>query len=182
MMRRGFLIAAVVSLVTSGLLTGAHAEASPKHSGSIVGLWQRHTTCQQRVHALTKAGMEDRAAESVVGDGFIPGVTDVSQLEDPSHPCKHAVAQMHYHFFTDDGFFGSLNQNLEVVDGDPYRLVGSNTLIIGDAIFHYRVLGNQILRMYPVLPAPGTQQCLDACEWMVAVTYNGLPWRRFPID
>ena len=182
-MRRGFVIAAVVSLLASGLLTGAHAEAAPKDSGSIVGLWQRHTTCQQRVHALTRAGLEELAAASVVGQGFIPGVTDVSQLEDPSHPCKHAVAQMHYHFFTDDGLFGSLDQDFNQVDDGTYELVDGNTVVIGSfgATFHYRVLGDNILRLYPVLPAPGTDACFYLCEWMVSVSYNGIPWRPVPL-
>jgi hypothetical protein len=127
------------------------------------------------VHAYEQNGLGEFAAASVVDQGFIPGVTDVSQLEDPHHPCKQAVAQLHYHFFTEDGFFGSLDQNLQQVDDGDYTVEG-HTLLIGDAAFRYRVQGDQILRLFPQV-SPG-----DDAEWMTAVSYNGMPWRRVNID
>jgi hypothetical protein len=126
------------------------------------------------VHAIEQVGLGQLAAESVVGQGFIPGVDEVSELKDPRHPCKHAVTQLHYHFFTSDGFFGSLDQNLEQVDDGTYTLDG-DTLFIGEAAFRYRIQGDQILRLFPQLPS------VDA-EWMVAVSYNGKPWHRVDLD
>jgi hypothetical protein len=101
------------------------AEASTAYHGSIVGLWKRHTACQQAVHALEQAGLGELAADAAVGNGFIPGVFEVAQLEDPQHPCKHAVPLWHYHFFTPDGFFGSLDQNLEQADDGAYTVQGA---------------------------------------------------------
>jgi hypothetical protein len=180
------LLACLASILTPEMATAkgepGRSDAATASQGSIVGLWKRHTTCQQRVHALEQAGLGERAAASVVGQGFIPGVDDVSQLEDPQHPCKHAVAQLHYHFFTPDGFFGSLDQNLEVVDGDLYQVQVHRVRIGDNAVFDYRVQGDQILRLFPELPSCETQVCPDYAEWMVSVSYNGKPWHRVNLD
>lgn len=150
----------------------------------IVGEWQRVTTCQQRVKALREAGLEEYAAEQAAGDGFIPGVTDKSQIKDPSHPCAGAVPMRHSHFFTADGQFGSRDDAGMQVDDGPYRLVGSDKVVIGgdartepDAVtFRYEIDGDT-LRLYPTLPACRKTGCFPA-QWAVAVSYNGLPWRR----
>lgn len=150
----------------------------------IVGEWQRVTTCQQRVKALREAGLEEYAAEQAAGDGFIPGVTDKSQITDPSHPCAGAVPMRHSHFFTADGQFGSRDDAGMQVDDGPYRLVGADKVVIGgdartepDAVtFRYEIDGDT-LRLYPTLPACRKTGCFPA-QWAVAVSYNGLPWRR----
>jgi hypothetical protein len=181
--RRALIFSVFGMLLTAALVptaatatdrAGRHAMSTASH-GSIVGLWKRHTTCQQAVHALKQVGLGELAAASVVGQGFIPGVDDVARLEDPRHPCKHAVPLWHYHFFTPDGFFGSLDQNLEQVDDGNYTVEG-NTLLIGDAAFRYRVQGDQNLRLFPQL-SPG-----DDAGWMVGVSYNGKPWHRVNLD
>ena len=151
----------------------------------IVGEWQRVTTCEQRVKALRQAGLESFAAEQAAGDGWIPGVTDKRQLKDPSHPCAGAVPLKHSHFFTADGEFGSRDDAGMQVDDGPYRLVGDDKLVIGggdegagaDAVtFRYEIKGDS-LRLYPKLPACAKKGCF-AGQWAVAVSYNGLPWRR----
>jgi hypothetical protein len=84
------------------------------------------------------------------------------------HRCKHAVPLWHYHFFTADGFFGSLNQNLEQVDDGTYTVEGQD-LLIGDAAFRYRVQGDQNLRLFPQL-SPS-----DDAGWMVGVSTTANP-------
>lgn len=146
----------------------------------IVGEWQRVTTCQQRVKALRQSGLEEYAADHAAGDGFIPGVTDKSQLKDPDHPCADAVPMKHSHFFTEDGQFGSRDDAGMQVDDGPYRLVGSDKLVIGgedhEVTFRYEIDGDA-LRLYPKLPACVKTGCFPA-QWAVAVSYNGLPWTR----
>ena len=164
-------LAAALMPITATAKQAPGREASTASHGSIVGLWKRRTTCQQAVHALRQAGLDELVADAAVGNGFIPGVVDLAQLEDPQHPCKHAVPLWHYHFFTADGFFGSLDQNLEQVDDGTYTVEG-DTLLIGDAAFRYRVQGDQNLRLFPQL-SPG-----DDAGWMVGVSYNGKPWHR----
>ncbi len=151
------------------------AEASP-----LVGEWQRETTCEQRVKAFEDAGLEKYAAENVVGDGFVPGVDDVSGLEDPEHPCVGAVPTMHSHFFTADGEFGSRDADGNQVDDGQYRLVGAHSIEIGSSEgwvrFRYAVTGDS-LRLYPVLPKCARNGCFDA-QWAVSVSYDGLPWKK----
>ena len=146
----------------------------------IVGEWQRVTTCQQRVKALRQEGLERYAAEQVAGDGFIPGVTDKSQIKDPSRPCADAVPMNHSHFFTEDGEFGSRDDAGMQVDDGPYRLLGSDKVLIGGAdhevTFRYEIDGDA-LRLYPELPACVKRGCFPA-QWAVAVSYNGLPWQK----
>jgi hypothetical protein len=150
------------------------AEPSPKTS--IVGVWTRLTTCEQRVKALDDAGLGEYAAESVAGDGLIPGVTDADQLEDRNDPCRGAKPVKHSHFFTEDGQFGSLDDTGQQVDDGPYRLVGKDSVVIGEVTFHYTAT-RDTLTLEPVLPGCAKSGCFDA-QWAVAVSYNGLPWQR----
>ena len=153
------------------------AESPP---APIVGEWQRDTTCEQRVKAFVDAGLGKYAAESVVGDGLIPGVGDVSELSDPDRPCIGATPVKHGHFFTATGEFGSRDEVGNQVDDGQYRLVGSDSIEIGSfegwVRFRYEVEGDT-LRLYPVLPKCARNGCFDA-QWAVSVSYNGLPWKR----
>jgi hypothetical protein len=157
--------------------TATTSSATPQ----IVGEWQRTTTCEERVAAFTKAGLAKYAAESVAGDGFIPGVTSTEELKDPKHPCTGAVSPKHSHFFTADGQFGSRDDQGQQVDDGPYKLVGSNAIQIGSGdhsvTFRYTITDGTTLRLTPVMPACAAQGCFDA-QWAVAVSYLGLPWTR----
>jgi hypothetical protein len=89
-----------LSLATVGLI-GPVAAATPTTatastpstavSGSLVGTWERVTTCKELVHALEKADLDQFVLDNVVGNGFLPGVTSPDQIADPKHPCKGAV-------------------------------------------------------------------------------------------
>jgi hypothetical protein len=145
---------------------------------SIVGEWSRTTTCQQRADALEAAGLGRFAAEHAAGDGFVPGVTSVDQLEDPERPCEGAVPQLHSHFFTADGLFGSRDAEGDQVDDGSYQLQGDAAFVIGKVTFHYSISADgSTLMLDPVLPACAKQGCWDA-QWAMAVAYPGLPWER----
>ena len=157
------------------------ASDSPRPSvepTSIVGEWTRTTTCQQRADALEAAGLGRFAAEHAVGDGFIPGVTSVDQLEDAKHPCKGAVPQVHSHFFTADGTFGSRDAQGDQVDDGAYQLEGDDALLIGEVTFRYTISPDgTTLMLDPVLPTCAKSGCWDA-QWAVAVAYPDLAWER----
>jgi hypothetical protein len=168
-----------------GNTSAAPADAESSSTGSdvpaLVGEWSRTTTCQQRADALEAAGLGRYAAEHAAGDGFVPGVTSVDQLEDPEDPCKHAVPQVHSHFFTADGQFGSRDAQGDQVDDGDYELRGDDTVVIGTedggVTFHYRIEDGDTLYLDPELPACAKTGCWDA-QWAIAVAYPGLPWER----
>ena len=171
---------------TAGNTSAAAADAGSTSASpdvpALVGEWSRTTTCQQRADALEAAGLGRFAAEHAAGDGWIPGVTSVDQLEDPKHPCQGAVPLKHSHFFTAEGLFGSRDAEGNQVDDGSYRLVGDDRFVIGkefeDGVtFHYRIEDGDTLYLDPELPACAAEGCFDA-QWAIAVSYPGLPWER----
>jgi hypothetical protein len=166
---------------TSAAAAGATSTSAGPDVPALVGEWTRTTTCQQRVDALEAAGLGRFAAEHAAGDGFVPGVTDVAQLDDPKHPCRDAVPMKHSHFFTAGGLFGSRDAQGQQVDDGSYRLVGSDAFTIGTGgggvTFRYRIENGDTLYLDPELPACAAQGCWDA-QWAIAVAYPGLPWDR----
>lgn len=173
------------SVGTSGSSNSTpHSSTSPAEA-TIVGEWQRTTTCDERVKALQEVGLGRYAAEGVAGDGFIVGVTKASQLKDPKRPCLGAVALKHSHFFTMTGLFGSRDEGGNQVDDGSWRQTGLKTIAIGPSpgdagsptTFHFKITNNQTLQLYPVLPACKNTGCFQAL-WATNVSYNGLPWQR----
>ena len=163
---------------TSATATPSDSPSPSADPTSIVGEWSRTTTCQQRADALEAAGLGRFAAEHAAGDGFVPGVSSVDQLEDLQHPCKGAVPQVHSHFFTADGRFGSRDAQGNQVDDGTYEKQGDDAFVIGQVTFHYSVSADgTTLVLDPVLPMCAEKGCWDA-QWAVAVAYPGLPWRR----
>jgi hypothetical protein len=146
----------------------------------LVGEWERTTTCQERVQALTKAGLGRYAAEHAAGEGWIPGVSDPSELKDPKNPCQGAVPLKHSHFFTADGQFGSKDAQGDTVDDGSYELADEMTVIItkefGEVTFHF-VADDEKLVLTPVLPKCLKDGCF-AAQWAVGMSYPGLEWSR----
>jgi hypothetical protein len=119
---------------TVGQSTGsAPATSSPSRSPStqdppaIVGEWHRLQSCSELEQVMTSAGLDQALLESIAGDGWIPGVTSVDQIADPTDPCEGAIAREHSHFFTADGRFGSRDANGQQVDDGHYELIGDDT-------------------------------------------------------
>jgi hypothetical protein len=193
---RLLLIAMVPVLLTAcGSAGGSSSPSTPAGSTTlatstmtaIVGEWQRTTTCDDRVKALQHAGLGRNAAADVAGDGFIPGVTKASQLNDARHPCRGAISMKHSHFFTDGGSFGSHDEAGNQVDDGTWRQTDDHTIVIGPSpgdagastTFHFTITDNKSLRLQPVLPRCAKSGCFQAL-WAVNVSYDGLPWQRLP--
>jgi hypothetical protein len=154
------------------------APSSSSTTSPLVGEWQRTQTCDEIVGLLKKYDMDEAIGPMLAEDGWIPGVDSPEQIKDPSHPCRDAVARKHSHFFTADGQFGSRDENGQQVDDGPYRIVGDDTVVIGDegTRFHFTITDNDTIEFEPVIPkcAPG---CFEA-QWSVAVAYPGYIWHR----
>src|SRR5918995_2696101 len=87
------------------------APASDSATVQLVGRWQRVTTCQGLVSALTNAGLRALAPVMVAGNGRVPGTPQ--QLARKADICKGARPRLHAHFFDRNGQFGSLDWNGE---------------------------------------------------------------------
>jgi hypothetical protein len=125
---------------------------------------------------LKRAGLQQRVIHAVAGDGWVPGVTEESQIKDPAHPCAGATPRLHSHFFTVGGSFGSRDATGQQVDDGHYRLQGTDTLIIDKVTFHYKITGHDTLSLIPLVP-----RCPPSCdeaEWSVSVAYAGYTWHR----
>jgi len=190
---RNFAIAAVLLLLLAGCggddksaaqstSTSAQTETSestPSPTATIVGNWQRVTTCDERVTALKRAGLGKFAVEHAAGEGWIPGVTSPEQINDPEHPCEGAIPLKHGHFFTEDGLFGSTDDQDDQVDDGTYRVIDEDTILVekefGNVTFNYRIEDDGTLLLDPVMPKCTKNGCF-AAQWAVAVSYLGLPW------
>ena len=159
-------------------------------SSPISGRWQTVRTCNGLVQALKKADLRP-LAPGVVGDYF-PDKTP-QQLARKRHVCKGAKPQRHSHFFTRDGFFGSLDQFGQQVDDGTYHLIGSRTVHIGNpdvgASFHYQVhpaTDGKVLALQPVITRDMRREALahplqfSAAGWAAAVAYTPHKWKRVP--
>ena len=192
--------AIAVMLVVGSLLVGCGsddsdtpeaASATPKDTSSqrpasIVGRWQLQQSCEGMVKSLDQAGLR-AIAPSIVGD-FFPDQTP-KQLARKGDVCQGAEPRQHSHFFTTDGEFGSLDQNGQQVDGQPYRVIDGQTLRInsefGAENYRYRIDAGDRLTLVPVIP-PGAKRAARAnalndpgiAGHMAAVAYAGHTWKR----
>ena len=172
--------AAVVLTLVIGVASfgPAVAAAGSTSTASIVGRWQQSHSCDELVSALDAFGLS-ALAPGVVGDYF-PNLT-AEELAAKPDICSGAVPQLHSHFFTASGLFGSLDQFQSQVDDGMYAIVDSNTFMIGDATFDYTIRGN-ILAMTPLITAKQRREALkhpwdfSTAGWMVAVSYPGTTW------
>ena len=160
------------------------APTTASSPAAIVGRWEQVHTCRQLVTALNQAGLQP-VAPAVAGDYF-PG-TSPQQLAKKAILCKGATPQRHSHFFTEDGQFGSLDQGGNQVDDGTYQVLNDHVLRIGpDAQFRYRISGGKTLRLHPLIRAADRRKALahplefSKAGWQVAVSYDGLEWRRVP--
>ena len=156
----GLLLGVVLSWVA---VQGAQARQPNRdgtHAGatdSIVGRWETLRKCQDMVRAADAQGLS-AIAPAIVGDYF-PNAT-YEELAAKDNLCSGAKPQQHYHFFTTDGFFGSLDQHENQVDDGTYTIVDSDTIRIGDdAVFDYRIDG-ATLRLTPRITVQQRQEAL----------------------
>ena len=175
------LVMAVVGCGTEGQPAPPPSTTpAPSPSGAVsplVGTWSRITTCEEHAAALKKAGLERFTLEHAAREGWLPGVTEPSQIKDPRNPCKGAVPLRHEHFFTAEGLFGSRDANGEQVDDGIYELLDDRTVVINDVAFYFSITGGDTLRLDPVIPDCVVDGCYPA-QWAVAVAYPGFSWKR----
>ena len=186
------LAVALLLLVTPGC--GSDDSASPTKTASaassaktatptagLVGRWERVQTCRELADALDQADLS-ALAPAVLTD-FFPD-SSARQLARKANPCKGATARAHSHFFTKDGVFGSLDENGNQVDDGSYRIVDDDTFRIGGGRFDYRILHGDTLILRPVIAGVARRRALahplgfNTAGWQVAVSYEGLPWKR----
>jgi hypothetical protein len=170
-------------LLTSIALASAAAPASvaiSTNSSPLVGRWSATRTCQGIVDGLRQNGLL-AVAPSVAADYF-PSQTPAA-LARKSDICSGAKSQLHSHFFTTSGKFGSLDQNGKQVDDGTYHLLSSTTVRINDGAFRFRIVG-KFLSLTPLLTPAEKQRALarplqfNTAGWMVAVAYPGHTWKR----
>ena len=151
----------------------------------IVGTWTTQRTCQGLVQALGRARLRP-LAPAVVGDYF-PGQSPRELARKPDL-CRGARPQLHSHFFTPDGRFGSLDEHGQQVDDGRYRVDDAGTIHIGNAdtgaTFHSHIVCGRILTLEPAITTRMRRRALahpfrfSAAGWAVAVAYAGHMWKR----
>jgi hypothetical protein len=161
---------------TTPKTTPTSTPTSPSPAASaLVGEWQRLQKCPELEQLMTKAGLHDVLLEFIAGDGWIPGVTKVSQIKDPTHPCVGSVDRTHSHFFTADGQFGSRDANGQQVDDGQYQVVG-DAFVIDSVTFHYTITDSDTLSITPETPGCAPS-CFEA-GWSISVAFPGYTWHR----
>jgi hypothetical protein len=159
--------------------------ASSPPVASLVGRWEQVHHCPDLVDALNKAGLA-AAAPAAVGD-FFPDES-AQHLAQKSDICAGAKPFRHYHFFTADGQFGSLDQDLNQVDDGQYTMVNDDTFRIGSSTFHYTLTNGDTLTLEPLITHAERRKALanplkfSTAAWMEAVAYRGTTWKRVACD
>lgn len=170
-----------VLVVVIGVMASQAAGAGT--SSSIIGRWQTIRTCQGLVVGLQKVGL--RAVAPVMVGDYFPSRSP-QELAKKKNLCQGAKPQIHAHFFTRDGNFGSLDQHAQRVDDGTYR-VSRSTLTISNSdvggSFRFRIQGRTLL-LTPLLTRALKREALadplnfHSAGWMVAVAYSGHSWKR----
>jgi hypothetical protein len=162
----------------------AASAAGAGSSSSISGRWQTIRTCQGLVVDLQKVGLPP-LAPGVVGGDYFPSQTP-QNLAKKKTLCQGAKPQIHAHFFTSDGKFGSIDQHGQQVDDGTYQVNGSTLTITNSDFagsFRFHIQGKALM-LTPLLTSSLKQEALadplsfHTAGWMVAVAYSGHPWRR----
>lgn len=131
-----------------------------------------------------KANDLGKVAPAILGD-FFPNNTSQQLAKKGSHICDGSVPQVHAHFFTDTGSFGSLDQNGQQVDDGHYQVLDNHVVQIGEGRFKYQV-ADGVLVLQPLISAKDRKAALaspydfSTAGWQVGVTYGGLPWHSVP--
>jgi hypothetical protein len=166
-----------IGVVSTTPAPSLEATSSPP----IVGRWMQVHTCHQLVGALEDAGL-GALAPSQVGDYF-PNERP-AELAAKEDVCSGARPQRHYHFFTADGAFGSIDRFGQQVDDGPWTVEG-DLLGIHEGAWRFEIEKTQ-LSLEPIISEEQIEQGLaDPLEWspagwIVAVAYPGTTWRRVP--
>jgi hypothetical protein len=114
---------------------------------------------------------------------------EAAALESIAPPsCKGKHPQVHAHFFTESGQFGSLDKNAQQVDDGTYEIIDGHTFRIGDSTFRYTITADDTLTLEPVITREQRREALASrkdfttASWMVSVAYEGTTWNRVPCE
>jgi hypothetical protein len=153
------------------------AASSQPQRPSIVGDWERTTTCDELVQALRDAGMDELVDEFVAGNGFIRGVDDNNPEQiDLAQPCRGAVPRIHIHTFGPDGKFFSYDWKGQLVDEGRYRVTGDKLVISKEfpaVTFRIRLKAGTLMLNPLNIPHGCTT---FRCGWSIAMAYPGKTW------
>lgn len=154
------------------------ARPTPTAPPALVGNWLGMHNCERIVEVLNAAGMPEQALLNAAESGTIPRVSSIEDIRDPEEPCVGATDMPHWHFFTADGEFGSLDMNRQQVDDGTWSIVDADTFAINGTRFNFEVEGDK-LRMQPetvgTCPINGAW-CPEA--WKLMVAMPGMTWTR----
>jgi hypothetical protein len=164
--------------------TTASAEPTTTDAEALVGRWERTNQCPELVEAFEQAGLAE-LAPAFVGD-FFPD-SNPEELAQKDDLCEGADSIVHSHFFTDDGEFGSLTEELEQVDDGSYEITDEGTFVISkefpDVTFHYEIERDSLM-LTPVLSDALKEEALahplefTAAGWALTMSYPGEAWKR----
>jgi hypothetical protein len=168
----------------------AGAATASASVASIVGEWHATITCELVVRSLTDAGFASDVPQFLIDGASLPGENNVTAIKDPAKPCKGAIARDHAHVFGSNGAFESLDWRGMQVDGGTYRIIGDDSLFIGDGVvgqptaqdvtFRFQISGDD-LTLTPVIPADCTADpCRGNAFWATTVAMGGMRWHRTP--
>jgi hypothetical protein len=169
---------------TSVVSTDATTPTTTAETEALVGRWEHVNECPQLTKALAEEGLET-IAPAVAGDYF-PNSTP-KQLAKKGDVCDGAKGFVHSHFFTDNGAFGSLTEDLQQVDDGMYEILDGGRFRIGNAdpgvVFRYEIEGDALSLSPVITPAMKEDALAHPLEfsdagWSVAVSYPGQVWRR----
>ena len=116
-------------------------------------------------------------------------VGDPDDVEvDPANLCADArPAEVHSHFFTPDGQFGSYDAAGEQVDSGDFAVVDADTLSFpshstefgydGDILVDYAISGDSATFEVEV-PAVCDDRCLEAHAWATSAFFGPDPWAK----
>ena len=143
----------------------------------LIGTWQRVNTCSNVLRALRRSGFAEFAPIVIQGGGYRKGT--VQQIAHDSSPCRGARPLKHSHAFYANGTFASFDAAGKQVDDQFYRIVSSNTFVIGPkaglkaATVQFRLSANTI-RFSVVIPRPCTTKwCRESTAWAISAFFPG---------
>jgi len=133
--------------------------------------------------AFVEAGIAESHADWIIGNWVGEGAE-----ADPAELCALArPAEVHSHFFTADGEFGSYDADGDEVDGGDYATIDSDTVSFpshaeefgysGDILVDYSVTSDTAT-FEVQLPSECVDTCLDAHAWAISAFFGSGPWSR----
>jgi hypothetical protein len=154
----------------------------------LVGDWRRIRTCDEYVHQIKQAGLEDMVPTHQDHQDLVEefGTGNAAQShQDSDDPCQGVNGRLpHDHIFYKDGQFASVNQNGEFVDHGHYKFVDDRTIKFGDPpgnLVHFRFSYDGATVTFD-LDIPDMDNCSQDCreetKYRLDVFYPGHHWHR----